>query len=120
MIPAVQDMSYEERLRSLGLWSLEERRNRADLIQVYKMATGHSAPRFDEFFCLSGDERTRGHIMKLSKNRSRLNLRQHFFSERVITLWNGLRDDVVTAASINQFKKKLDILRMEKMDLFRD
>ena len=49
MIPAVKDMSYEERLRSLGLWSLEERRNRADLIQVYKMATGHSAPRFDEF-----------------------------------------------------------------------
>ena len=94
--------------------------NGTDLVLVYKMAKGLSAPRFDEFFCLSGDERTRGHSMKLSKNRSRLNLRQHFFPERVITLWNGLRDDVVTAASINRFKNKLNAMRLQKMNLFRD
>ena len=120
MIPAMKNMNYEERLRRLGLWSLEERRNRADLIQVYRMVNGLSAPRFEEFFCLAGDGRTRGHSMKLVRNRSRLDLRQHFFSERVVSRWNNLQDDVVTAASLNIFKNRMDAMRLRKMDLFRD
>jgi len=33
-------LSYEERLQSLNLWSLEERRNRQDLIEVFKYKDG--------------------------------------------------------------------------------
>ena len=33
-------LQYEDRLQKLGLWTLEERRNRADLIKVFKMAHG--------------------------------------------------------------------------------
>ena len=120
LIPALKEMRYEERLWSLGLWSLEERRNREDLIQVYKMVNGLSAPLFEEFFCLSGEGRTRGHSLKLNKGRSRLDLRQHFFSERVVSLWNSLPEEAVTAASINRFKNRLDALRVQKMDLFQD
>ena len=36
----LRDLDYAERLRRLGLWSLEERRNRADLIEVYKTVNG--------------------------------------------------------------------------------
>jgi len=39
MIPGLENMEYAQRIRKLGLWTLEERRNRADLIEVYKMAT---------------------------------------------------------------------------------
>jgi len=34
--------SYEERLRKLNLWSLEERRNRQDLMEVFKICKGLS------------------------------------------------------------------------------
>jgi len=37
MIPGMKDYDYPSRLWRLGLWSLEERRNRADLILLYKM-----------------------------------------------------------------------------------
>jgi len=37
MIPELKDIEYECRLRKLGLWTLEERRNRADLIEVFKI-----------------------------------------------------------------------------------
>ena len=42
MIINMQDKAYEERLWCLGLWSLEERRNRQDLIEVFKMFRGFS------------------------------------------------------------------------------
>ena len=31
MIPELKEMTYEKRLAQLGLWTLEERRNRADV-----------------------------------------------------------------------------------------
>ena len=40
MIPGLSKLPYCERLERLGLWSLEERRNRADIIEVFKMAKG--------------------------------------------------------------------------------
>ena len=35
MITNMEGLSYEDRLRCLNLWSLEERRNRQDLIEVF-------------------------------------------------------------------------------------
>ena len=40
MIPELKEMTYEKRLAQLGLWTLEERRNRADLLEVFKMHRG--------------------------------------------------------------------------------
>ena len=39
-ITSLKSLQYEARLQKLGLWTLEERRNRADLIEVFKMARG--------------------------------------------------------------------------------
>jgi len=46
IIPGFKKLSYEERLRKLDLWTLEERRNRADLLQVFKMYKGLSTTPF--------------------------------------------------------------------------
>jgi len=42
------------------LWTLEERRNRADLLQVFKMFKGLSSAKFIDFFTLSMPVTTRG------------------------------------------------------------
>jgi len=47
----MQDKAYEERLRCLWLWTLEERRNRQDLIEVFKMFSGFSKVSLVEGLC---------------------------------------------------------------------
>jgi len=42
MITNMEGLSYEDRLRCLNLWSLEERISRQDLIEVFKMSQGKS------------------------------------------------------------------------------
>ena len=93
MIPDIKNLPYTVRLQKLGLWSLEHRRIRADLIEVYKIIHGLSNVKFLTFFEYSDEHRTRGHSLKLQKHRSRLDLRQHFFSERIINVWNKLDDN---------------------------
>ena len=43
LFPHLRKLPYEDRLSQLGLWTLEERRNRADLIEVFKLVKGMSA-----------------------------------------------------------------------------
>jgi len=54
MIPGYKNLPYEERLRKLDSWTLEERRNRGDLLQVFKMYKGLSTIPFNSaIFLLS-------------------------------------------------------------------
>jgi len=48
MINNMEGKSYEERLYCLKLWTLEERRNRHYLIQVFKMCNGLSRLKLNE------------------------------------------------------------------------
>ena len=66
-------------------------------------------------------KKTRGHPLKLNKNRVRTDLRQHFFSERVINTWNKLDGDIVCSASLNIFKSHLERLHKDEsfIGLFR-
>jgi len=50
MFPELKDLPYEQRLAKLKLWSLEERRKRADLIEIFKMIKGFSAVSWFHFF----------------------------------------------------------------------
>jgi len=64
---------------------------------------------FDVFFTRSSCSRptTRGHNYKLFLRYSRLNIRQHFFSERVVTAWNNLECNVIDFSSFKCFKVSL-------------
>jgi len=74
MIPGLKDLNYEERSKELGIWSLEERRNRADLLEVFKMKSGLSAISFQEFFEVDKQQKTRGHSWKIHKQRCHLDV----------------------------------------------
>ena len=97
------------RLEELGLWTLEERRNRADLIETFKILNGLSGVDANTLFEIRVNSRTRGHSLKLAKNRCNSDLRKYFFSERVINRWNKLRQQSVAAKTINGFKGALEI-----------
>jgi len=45
---------------------------------------------------------------KVKVQRSRLQLRQEFFSQSCLSAWNSLPSSVVEALSVNNFKKRLD------------
>ena len=48
MVPGMKELPYKDRLKQLGLWTLEERRNRADLLEMFKMLIGKSSPKFEK------------------------------------------------------------------------
>jgi len=79
MFPELKSLPYEERLRRLGLWSLEERRNRADLLELFKMIKGFSRVSWSQFFVRIENSTTRGHSWKLRKRHNQLDIRRHFF-----------------------------------------
>ena len=83
--------SYEERLQCLKLWTLEERRNRQYLSEVFKMCNGMSRLKLNELFTLADNNiGTRGHSRKLVKFRCTRDCCKYFFSNRVINRWNQL------------------------------
>ena len=52
MINNMEVINYEERLRCLNLWTLEERIYRQDLIEVFKISQGNSIIGFEDLFVL--------------------------------------------------------------------
>jgi len=90
LVPELRKLPHLRRLEYLKLWTLDERRACADLIEVYKIIHGISSVSFDTFFEFNSYGTTRGHSLKLMQKRASTNSRHHFFSERVINNWNNL------------------------------
>ena len=63
--------------------------------------------KFSDYFVLRTSSTTRGHDYKLSLAYARLNVRKHFFSERVVPVWNNLESNVINFSNINRFKSSL-------------
>ena len=108
LIPAMKGKTYPERLKRLGLPTLEYRRERADMVEVYKIMNDIDLANKDKLFQMATFQATRGHPLKLFKRRSRLNVRANSFSMRVIDNWNSLPTNVVLAPSVNSFKNRLN------------
>jgi hypothetical protein len=48
--------------------------------------------------------------LKLTKNRSRLDIRKYYFTNRVVEDWNNLTETVITAKNVKIFENRLDKL----------
>ena len=84
MVPGLKGLEYGGRLERLNLLTLEERRNRADLVELFKISKGLSAIPWNSFRVDSA-ERTRGHSKKLIKGSFRRDIRKYFFCSGLST-----------------------------------
>ena len=89
MVHGMMKKSYAERLKILDLTILEKRRQRGDLIEMYKILTDKENLDSASFFMkIRSDHDLRGHSLKLFKARFQSTCRQYSFSQRVIDIWN--------------------------------
>ena len=105
--------TYEEKLLKIGLTSLRDRRTRGDCIETFKMLRGFT--KVDKSTWLTFLSREVGPQTRLSSDPlsletkpARLDLRKHFFSVRIPTIWNALPLTICQSTSVNQFKALYD------------
>ena len=116
MVSGLKGKTYEERLKELGLTTLEARRERGDMIEVFKILTGKEDVDPGAWFTLAqggrqaAETRNSKGFLNLIKPVvvKQLQLREKFFSVRVVDPWNVLPDVVKKAETVNTFKNRYD------------
>ena len=108
LIPRLRNMPYEERLKELNLFSLEKRRLRGDLIEVFKMFQGFDNVNISDYLVVDRESNTRNNGFKIIGKSFRLEESKHFFFNRIVNVWNSLPAHVVSCNTIESFKNRLD------------
>ena len=108
MIQGLRNLPYEERLKQLNLHSLERRRVRGDMIEVYKWMKGLNKGDTHKVLLVGEQSRTRNNGFKLDKFRFNRDIGKNWFTNRVVDEWNRLSSHVVSAKTIVTLKNRLD------------
>ena len=92
----------------MGLFSLEKRRLRGDLIAAFQYLKGAYRKDGEGLFTRMCSDRTRANGSKLKEGRFRLDIRKKFFTMRVVKHWNRMPRGAVDARSLAVFQARLD------------
>ena len=118
MVIELRGMEYEERLEILGLTTLDNRRKRGDMIQIYKIMNGMESVGIN----MGPDKRDknigRSHRHQISRDKFvNTPMRDGFLSNRSATTCNLLPPEIAEAKTVNSFKARID--RHMKSDIWR-
>ena len=119
LIPALSNLTYEERLEKLGLSKLVTRRERGDLIQMFKIINGIEKVNWIKHIEFKRRQLRDHHDKKynreiITKSMRDCTARHNFFTNRIAKAWNELPENVIEAKSVNSFKARLDKYYQEK------
>lgn len=117
LVKDISNKTYEERLIELGLPTLMYRRERSDMIQMFKIMN-----KFDEVhlksLSSSHSDGNRGHDMKIGKRHVNLKSTMNSFVPRSANNWNKLPKECVQSGSVNSFKNNLNVAWKHKQNKF--
>jgi len=102
IINGFSEFKYVTRFNKLGLTTLETRRMKGDLIEVFMILKGHDDIGEDMLFVRSTSS-LRGHPLKLQEKSVRLDIAKYSFSNRVVNEWNNLSKEVIASKSLAVF-----------------
>ena len=109
LVHSVKDLPYPERLKKLNLFSLAQRRERGDLILVFKIIHGMVNIDSTKLFQYADYRATRGHPYKLKVPKiSKTEIGRNRFTQRTVLPWNALPDHVIQSKSVEEFKREYD------------
>ncbi|GAB0184909.1 hypothetical protein GRJ2_000956200 [Grus japonensis] len=109
LIRGLEHLSYEYRLRQLGLFSPEKgERAPGRPYSSLPISKGAYEKSGKGLFTRAWRNRTRRNDLKLEKGRFRLGIRKKFFIMRMVRHWHRLPREAVGAPSLEVFKARLD------------
>jgi hypothetical protein len=113
MIAGLKSRDYSERLKELGLTTLEERRHQLDMVQVYKIVNGVGGVKSEQWFKMSENvrETRRTDPTNIRIQAARLEVRRNFFSHRVPAAWNNVPAEIRQAKTAQAFKQAYKVHR---------
>ncbi|PKU35023.1 hypothetical protein llap_14672 [Limosa lapponica baueri] len=109
MIRELEHLSYEDRLRELGLFSLEKRRLQGDLVVAFQYLKAAYKKDGNKPFSRTCCDRTRGNGFNLKGGRHRLDVRKTFFMMKVVKHWNRVPRVAEHGPSLETFNIRLAV-----------
>jgi len=120
MIRGMEHLSCEDRLRELGLFSLEKRRLWGNLIAAFQYLKGTYKKDGGKLLGKAYCDRTRGNGFKLKKGRFRLDIRKKFFySEGVIGNYRLVRLTSIPGKVMEQLILEAIMKQVEEKKVIR-
>ncbi len=112
MISGLRSQQYEEKLRELGLCTLEERRHQLDMTQTFTILKGVDNVNKPTWFTSASEGQVRvtrmaADPLNVRQQASRLDIRKQFYSQRVVDGWNTVPTDTKNSVTVSSFKNGL-------------
>ncbi|CAF0705634.1 unnamed protein product [Brachionus calyciflorus] len=116
-VSSLRNKSYEERLKILNLITLKDRRERGDLIQLFKIEKKinliewyHPLIQAPNTNTIGPSSSTRSNKRKYRQFVKSCPPRNNFFTNRTANAWNMIPDNLIDSNTVNAFKNKYDKL----------